>query len=182
MLLHLRRGFTLVEVMVSMAIFAFVMVVAVGAFIRILDLNRRAQDIQTAMNNVSFSLEMMTRELRTGSDYVASGNANNRDRKIVFTANVDSSGQKIKYGYRQNGGVLERAMSKVPNTDPASSDYLPITTPIGLSITYFNVDIGNPSNSDAPFALIQMQGTVGKVEKAKTIFETETLVSQRMSN
>lgn len=179
---NFRRGFTLVEVMVSMAIFAFVMVVAVGAFIRILDLNRRAQDIQTAMNNVTFSLETMTRELRTGSDYVVSGNPSNRDRKIVFTANTNSSGQKIKYGYRQNGIVLERAISKVPDVDPAVSDYYAITTPIGLRVTYFNVDVGNASNSDVPYALIQMQGTVGIVEKAKTIFETETLVSQRMSN
>ena len=63
------RGFTLVEMMVSMAIFAVVAVVAAGALLRIIDANKKAQGIQSAMTNINFALESMTRELRTGTKY-----------------------------------------------------------------------------------------------------------------
>ena len=62
-------GFTLVEMIVSLAIFAIVAVIAVGALVRILGSNRQAQSIQTSVNNLSFALESMSRELRTGRNY-----------------------------------------------------------------------------------------------------------------
>ncbi len=62
-------GFTLIEVMVSLAIFSVVAVVAAGALLRILDSNKKAQSIQAAITNLNFALESMSRELRTGTKY-----------------------------------------------------------------------------------------------------------------
>ncbi len=62
-------GFTLVEMMVSLAIFAVVSVVAAGALIKIMDANKKAQSIQSAITNLNFALETMSRELRNGSKY-----------------------------------------------------------------------------------------------------------------
>jgi prepilin-type N-terminal cleavage/methylation domain-containing protein len=62
-------GFTLVEMIVSLAIFAVVAVVALGALIKIIDANNKAQTLQSAMTNVSFGLETMSRELRVGTEY-----------------------------------------------------------------------------------------------------------------
>ena len=63
------RGFTLVEMMVSMAIFAVVAVVAATALLKIMSANKKAQSIQSAMTNLNFALESMSRELREGSRY-----------------------------------------------------------------------------------------------------------------
>ena len=71
---HLRsarrsRGFTLIEIIVSLMIFSLVVVVALAALVKIIDANKRAQTIQDAVVNMSFTMDSMTRELRTGSDY-----------------------------------------------------------------------------------------------------------------
>ncbi len=62
-----ESGFTLLEIIVSLAIFTMVAVFAVGSLLRITALNRQAQTLQSAMNNISFALESMSREIRVGS-------------------------------------------------------------------------------------------------------------------
>jgi prepilin-type N-terminal cleavage/methylation domain-containing protein len=64
-----NQGFTLIEIIVSLALFAVVAVVAVGAFLKIIDANRRSEAIETAVNDTSFALESMSRDIRVGSDY-----------------------------------------------------------------------------------------------------------------
>lgn len=64
-----QKGFTLIEIIVSLAIFTIVAVIAVGAFLKIVDANTKSQTLKTAINNVNFALESMTREMRVGSIY-----------------------------------------------------------------------------------------------------------------
>lgn len=64
-----NRAFTLVEIIVSLAVFAIVAVVALGALLKIIDTNKKAQTLQSALTNLSFSLESMSRQLRVGSVY-----------------------------------------------------------------------------------------------------------------
>jgi prepilin-type N-terminal cleavage/methylation domain-containing protein len=64
-----QNGFTLLEMLVSLAIFTVVAVFAVGALVRITGLNRRAQTLQSSMTNMSFALESMSREMRVGSNF-----------------------------------------------------------------------------------------------------------------
>ncbi len=68
-------GFTLIEMIVSLAIFSFVVTIAVGSLIVLLSTNRMMQEEQSVMTNLSFALDAMTREIRTGSGYVCVGAA-----------------------------------------------------------------------------------------------------------
>lgn len=63
-------AFTLVEMIVSLGIFAVVAVVALGALVRIITANQKAQSLQAAMTNLNFALESMSREIRVGTNYV----------------------------------------------------------------------------------------------------------------
>jgi prepilin-type N-terminal cleavage/methylation domain-containing protein len=65
----MNRGFTLLEMIVSLALFSIVALVAVSALTRIVGLNRQAQTLHAAMNNLGFALESMSRELRVGSNF-----------------------------------------------------------------------------------------------------------------
>lgn len=65
----MKKGFTLIEIIVALMIFSIVVVVALAALVRIIDANKKAQTIQDAVVNMSFTMESMTRELRTGSVY-----------------------------------------------------------------------------------------------------------------
>ena len=49
-------------------IFSIVAVVALAALVKIIDANNKAQTIQAAVTSLSFSLDAMSRELRTGSN------------------------------------------------------------------------------------------------------------------
>ena len=69
-------GFTLIEMMVSLAIFAVVAVVAAAALLKIMNANKQAQSIQAAMTNINFALDSMTRDLRVGSKYYCDSTLN----------------------------------------------------------------------------------------------------------
>lgn len=64
-----QKGFTLVEMIVSLGIFSVVAVVALGALMKIMTANQKAQTLQSAMTNINFALEAMSREIRTGYNY-----------------------------------------------------------------------------------------------------------------
>ena len=62
-------GFTIIEMIVSLAIFAFVITIAVGALLMLVAASRQLQGEQSVMTNLSFALDAMTHEIRTGSFY-----------------------------------------------------------------------------------------------------------------
>jgi type II secretory pathway pseudopilin PulG len=67
--------FTLVELMVSVALVASVVSMATGAYLIMIALNREAQAQATGINNLSHSLESMVRTIRSGTNYVSAGGA-----------------------------------------------------------------------------------------------------------
>jgi prepilin-type N-terminal cleavage/methylation domain-containing protein len=64
-----KRGFTLIELMVSVAIFSVVMTTALGSLLAVANADRKAQTLKTVMDNLSFALEGMSRTIRTGVNY-----------------------------------------------------------------------------------------------------------------
>src|SRR3569832_199477 len=62
-----QRGFTLIEMLVSTAIFAIVMVIALGALLAMSESDRKAQSLKAVINNLNFSLDSMSRSVRTGT-------------------------------------------------------------------------------------------------------------------
>ncbi len=111
-----QAGFTLIEMLVSIALFAIVMIVCVGALLSLVGANKKAQALESTMNNLNISIDDMVRNLREGTDYNASGtscsgnslNGNtggpqdclNGGTAIAFTT---YNGQSWVYMYVQNG-------------------------------------------------------------------------------
>lgn len=97
-------GFTLVELMVSIGLFAIVMMLCAGAYFTIINLSRQAQGVSTAVDSVSSALEDMTRSMRTGTGYncnsVAGGNCAGGGTSIFFTDQ-----QAIATSYSRGTGV-----------------------------------------------------------------------------
>src|SRR3989344_6982804 len=67
------RGFSLVEMVVSVALFAIIMLVAVGALLSLVDANRKARALESVMNNLNISLDSMIRAMRMGTTYNCGG-------------------------------------------------------------------------------------------------------------
>lgn len=64
-----QSGFTLIEMIVSLAVFATVVTISVGALLVLIASNEQLQNEQSVMTNLSFALDSMTREIRTGTYY-----------------------------------------------------------------------------------------------------------------
>lgn len=64
-----QSGFTLVEMIVSLGLFSIVVTVAVGALLVLIATNEQLQAEQSVMTNLSFALDSMTREIRTGTHF-----------------------------------------------------------------------------------------------------------------
>lgn len=71
-----RAGFTLIEMIVSLAVFSIVITIAVGALLSLIAGNERLQSQRSIMTNLSFALDSMTREIRTGYYYYCEARPN----------------------------------------------------------------------------------------------------------
>ncbi len=59
--------------MVSVALFATVMLVSVTALLSLIDANRKARTLQSVVNNLNVALDGMVRSLRMGTTYQCGG-------------------------------------------------------------------------------------------------------------
>ncbi len=64
-----KSGFTLVETLVALAVFSVVMVVSSGIILSLINSNRQNQAINSVVNNLSYSIESMVRDIKTGFSY-----------------------------------------------------------------------------------------------------------------
>lgn len=63
------RGFSLIEMLVSVALFATVMLISMGALLTLVDAARKARSLESVMNNLNISLDGMVRSIRQGTEY-----------------------------------------------------------------------------------------------------------------
>ena len=68
------KGFLLIEIIVSIAIFIVVAVIAVGSLLKILDANKKAISIKNTINSLNYTVESMSREMRVGNVYYCDHN------------------------------------------------------------------------------------------------------------
>lgn len=66
---ELQSGFTLVELIVSMALFIIVVFITTSAFLNIANLSKKAQTTRAAMDSINIAIERMARTIRTGTGY-----------------------------------------------------------------------------------------------------------------
>ncbi len=89
-----RDGFTLLEMIVSFGIFSAVIITAIGAVIAINNAQVKADNMQNIQDNLRFGLESMTREIRTGKNFLPSGGSAPAYAALAFTR---TDGVQITY-------------------------------------------------------------------------------------
>lgn len=88
----IERGFTLIELMVSIALFTTVALIATTALTSIQKVNVRVQNVRTVMDNLALSLETISFEVRQGSNYhcYESESLSNNSYKMNSAQNCDN--------------------------------------------------------------------------------------------
>ena len=159
-----KTGFSLIEIMVSLAIFAMVVVVATGALLTTIDATKKAQSLQTVLTNLNLTLEGMSREIRTGSGYVASGTSFSFDK---------SGGTRVTYSLDTNNSITRQ--------EGSSGTPYAVTAP-EVTVDKLEFTVNGTGTGTQPRVFIFVKGTAGVKEKYKTTFEIQTTVSQRQLN
>lgn len=65
----MNRGFSLIELIVSLGVFALAALIGVSSLLIMVTAQRKAINIQSAYDNVRYTLEIMSKEIRTGDVY-----------------------------------------------------------------------------------------------------------------
>jgi prepilin-type N-terminal cleavage/methylation domain-containing protein len=190
-------GFTLVEMLVAIAVFMIVMTAAVGSLVSIIDANRKAQAIKDVMNNINFALESISKDMRVGTGYECFGSSGytNSDSECRFGKTqiryIPSYSNDYTY-YRfvkaidivDDMGNIQKCSA---GTCPANG-WESLTAPTGnVNITSMNFYVlgADTANNPAvgpkqPRVLITIEGMAGKKESVKTSFNIQTTVTQRI--
>lgn len=177
-----KRGFTLIEMMVSVAIFSIVVMISLGAILTILDANRKARTLTEVMNNLNFSVEMITRSLKTGVEPVVSG-----DTLEVGSIVLEEDGfQREKTSYKQStaGDGVRKYISQCVTDyelECGPDDWTAITSD-QVNIEKFDVFVIGTDDGNQPRTQIFISGTVRINEKISSDFSLQTTVSQRRLN
>lgn len=64
-----EKGFTLIEVMISIGLFTVIMIIGITAILGVNNTYRKSRTMRSAIDNLSFIMEDMARNIRLGSRY-----------------------------------------------------------------------------------------------------------------
>ncbi len=190
-------AFTLIEVLVSLALFSVVMLVGIGALLTVVDANTKAQATQSVMNNLNIAVDGMMRSVRMGTVY----------RCGVLTAGsqgIDCASPSDRISFTNNDGNLQayflngtQIYRRLCENGASNCTDLPITSQ-DIDITRFDVYVAgagrtysdNPRDIIQPVAVFIIEGVAaserlsstlyGKKKKIRTEFKLQTVATQRI--
>lgn len=163
-----HKGFTLIEVMVSVSVFAIILTVGIGSLLTINNAYRKSQTERVVIDNLNFALESMSREIRTGSQYTCGGVCDsNGNSSIKF---INSDGDMVVYDFDLNGGQGRIMKNGTGLTDPSF---------VVIDNLKFFVLGGDQTDTVQPYVIITISATT-TASNQQSHFTLETSVSQRL--
>ena len=183
-----KKGFTLVEMMVSVAIFTIVITVGIGALVNMVQKYKVSQQEKQAADSLGFVLETLTREIRLGSNYLSGeGTAINPSDTVFVSVKSDTKVNLISFDAADGRGYilyyLQNGILYKTTTQSGASIDEKLTDPTQVIITKARVVIKNAEKEDEKQPLVWFQfgaqhpSRFGPDMPLKII---QTLVSQRL--
>jgi prepilin-type N-terminal cleavage/methylation domain-containing protein len=184
--LHIR-GFTMVEMLVSVGLFAILMVISVGALLMLLAANHKAQALQSVMNNFNISLDGMVRSIRQGSQFHCG--------EGIYTQAVDCPDGGATFAFEPYGDPMadpwvitfDEPNHRINESQDGGLTWTTITAPeVSISKLRFYL-IGSVRGSDPgigptqPKVIIVIDGVAASNNtKARTTFHVQATAVQRL--
>ncbi|MDB5265242.1 MAG: putative Type pilus pilin [Parcubacteria group bacterium] len=174
-----RRGFSLLELIVSVAIFSMVMLAVTSAYLTLIALDRETRATNDLSTNLSFAMESMSRAIRTGTNYLClSGGDGSTCSRFSFT---DNQGQAVVYFLKTTDGTVARCVGSgacndntaISLTDPR----IKFDATSGLRFAVHGA--GSTADQDQPYVTIALRGTMVASPTRSISFAIQTGVSQR---
>jgi len=198
------EGFSLIEVLVSLSIFTIVVTICISTLYTLIEANSRSRNSQSIATNLTFTLDNITREIRTGRDYYCvlsssdpmpyeAGDETTLDCPNGGAAfSFNEGGQSLtgttrnnsrRIAYRLFDGKLQRRLGNgdaVGGVNDAS-DWLSLTSEdVMIERLRFYVEGTQRGDDNAPIVTIFLSGVVGDDDVNQTAFSIQTTISQRL--
>lgn len=163
-----ERGFTIIELLVAMALFITIMIMVSVIFITAIRSERGITALIAANDSVFLTLEQMAREIRVGRGFAVS----NMPPKISFTNTV---GDLIEYSYVTGGplGWIERSVNGGPPQKITADN---------VNISDFDIIARGQAVSDGfptRITLTLSVGTLGVPSVANAFTDIQTTITVR---
>ncbi|MBP6868495.1 MAG: type II secretion system protein [Candidatus Pacebacteria bacterium] len=180
-----HRGYTLLEMMISLTIFSLVMVLATGALFAFVSGDRKSRSTNDVTNNLTFAMESMTRSIRTGTNFQCGGQGGANcwpTGQGTFTF-VDQNGSTVTYLKKTDGSI-----GKCTTTPCTASNAFALTDPrITIqNMTFYVRGVGGVATAGAdatlqPQVLITVTGYIVPDPKTAPVqFTLQTMATQRL--
>ncbi|MDP3772382.1 MAG: prepilin-type N-terminal cleavage/methylation domain-containing protein [bacterium] len=132
-----KAGFTIIEIIVAVGLFTFVVIYAIGITISVTRAERKSSAIQAVQDNIRFSLELITKEMRTGSEFDLSTNCVSVLGQEITFRSTDAAVPYRTY-YLQNG-TLKRIKAVSLPTGCSSAQDLTSPNEVFVDVLAFNL-------------------------------------------
>lgn len=169
-----NRGFTLIELITSIALFTIIVTLSMGSLLNIFDANRKSRSLKTVINNLNLAMESMSREMRYGRNYhCGSGD-------VSVPQNCSSGGDLLSFLSSENTQITYRFNNSSLEKRVGSGSYTPVTAPeiVIDDLKFFALGAGQ-ADSVQPKVLIKIKSHAG-TGKSRSDLTIQTLVSQRI--
>lgn len=172
-----KKGFTLIEMMVSVALFSVVLTITLGSVMTIADSNKKARSLMSVTNNLNFAVDSMVRSFKSG---VAGEHAVQGDCLLTEEINYSNSTSNSGYSKRDVVYCFDEVNGRGQITKTVNGDTVPLTSS-DVDIDFLEFQERNGANIQ-PIIVIILEGTVKVSEKISSNFSIQTSVSQRKLN
>lgn len=173
-----RAGYTLIELIVAVGLFAIVMTLATGAYLIMINANRVTQGLATGIDNLSFVLDTMTTSMRTGTQFACASTNN-------VPANCSGGGAVVSFKSQQGCTVsyTRSGNTVVENQSGAGCPTLSniaLTAP-AVKVTNLRFYVTGTANTDTyqPYVSIVISGTVETSPGKTKSFNVESSMIMR---
>ena len=178
-----QNGFTIIETMIAVSLFLIVVVIGIGSLLNTTSLNRKSQDTRSIMDNLSFIMEDMSKNLRTGYDYHCSNSLSNLSTPLscasgggIISFKSSSDGSQWVYEILSDGTLQKSVSGGIAGT-------FVVLTPPEIIIdpaSGFLVTGAETGDNLQPFVTIKLIGTITSENNVVTPFSLQTSISQRL--
>ena len=187
----LTGGYTIIETMIALSIFLIVIVIGIGSLLNAHLVSKKSQDTRSIIDGLSFTMEDMSRNIRTGYDYKCLEQGNSYGQGELENAQSCKNGYGIafEYGEGKQGepkdqwvyfildGKLYRSTDGLAN----SVQMTPDEVKVNANTSSFSVLGAEKTDTQQPLVIIRLAGQI-KSGSNTTSFSLQTAVSQRVSD
>lgn len=181
----MRRGVSLLETVVALGIFAFVAIATANLLVAAKNAQFKAASIQSAIDNVRFGLESITKETRTGTDYQLVSCNSVSGSQINFTDQSDDlTGYAFYSSSPGTGGIYRISDLATPAEvcDPSNPAKFSAVTGPEVVIENFAIKLtGAGPNDGQPRLTLSFKAFASDPKlRSNTTMNLQTTVTQRV--